>query len=65
VEVRVHGGLKRKSPSLVHKGIGKDMKRVRAELFGSRSTSGIRKPEACLIKLLDTLVHHYIDIDLP
>jgi len=63
VEVRVHSGSKRKATALVQKGIGKDIKRVRAELLGPGSTSGLKKLEACFIELLETSVCHDIDIN--
>ncbi|QCD97303.1 hypothetical protein DEO72_LG6g2013 [Vigna unguiculata] len=40
VEVHVHGGSKRKAVVPVKQGLGKDLKRVRATMLGSGSTSG-------------------------
>jgi len=64
VEVHVHGGSKRKALVSVQKGVRKDMKKVRVKLMGSTSTSGIIKPEACLIELPETFVRYDIDINL-
>jgi len=38
VEVRVHGGSKRKASILVQQGVGKDLKKVRFVLLESEST---------------------------
>ncbi|QCE11063.1 hypothetical protein DEO72_LG10g2296 [Vigna unguiculata] len=65
VEVRVNGISKRKTSIHIQKGIGKDMKRVNAKLLGSGLTSRIKKLEACLRELPETLVRRDIEINLP
>ncbi|QCD78751.1 hypothetical protein DEO72_LG1g2387 [Vigna unguiculata] len=45
-------------------GVGKDLKRVRATLIGSGSTSRVKKPEVSLIELLETTVCRDIEISL-
>jgi len=51
VEVHVHGGTKRKAELPPRPGKGKDVKKVRAALLGTGSTSGEKGPEAGLIEL--------------
>lgn len=46
----------------VQKGVGKDLKKVKAEFLGPGFTSGTKKPKACLIELLETTVRRDIDI---
>ncbi|QCD78931.1 hypothetical protein DEO72_LG1g2567 [Vigna unguiculata] len=64
VEVHVHGGTKRKAELSARPGKGKDVKKVRAALLGSGSSSGAKGPEADLIELRETSVRKDIDINL-
>jgi len=64
VEVHVHGGTKRKAELPARPGKGKDVKKVRAALLGSGSSSGAKGPEAGLIELPETSVRKDIDINL-
>ena len=65
VEVRVHGGSKRKAPIPIQQGIGKDLKKVRSVLLEPKSTSGTKKPKSCLIELSEATIRRDIDIHLP
>jgi len=42
----------------VQKGVGKDIKRVKAELLRPGSCFGIKRPEVGLLELLKTIVCH-------
>jgi len=64
MEVHVHGGSKRKVELSAKTGRSKDVKKVRAALLGPGSSSGAKGPKAGLIELLDTVVHHDIEINL-
>jgi len=64
VEVHIRGGSKRKMTVPAKQGVGKDLKRVRATLLGSGSTSRAKKPEACLIELSKTTVRRDNEISL-
>ena len=48
----------------VKHGVGKDLKRAKATLLGSGSTSGAKRPKACLIELPKTTVRWDIEISL-
>jgi len=65
VEVHVDGGTKRKAELPARPGKGKDVKKMRAALLGSGSSSGAKGPEAGLIELLKTSISKDIDINLP
>jgi len=45
VEIRFQDGTKRKVVVLVQKGVGKDIKRVKAKILGYGSSSRIKKPK--------------------
>jgi len=65
VEVHVHGETKRKAELPPRPGKGKDVKKVRAALLGTGSTSGEKGPEAGLIELPEISVRKDISITLP
>ena len=65
VEVHVHGGTKRKVELLPRPEKGKDVKKVRAALLGTRSSSGEKGLEAGLIELPEISVRKDISITLP
>ena len=65
VDVHVHGGTKRKAELPIRPGKGKDVKKVRAVVMGAGSTSGVKRPEAGLIKLPETTVQKDIEINVP
>ena len=65
VEVHVHGDTKRKAELPARPDKGKDVKKVRATLLWSGSSSGTKGPESGLIELPETSVRKDIDINLP
>jgi len=65
VEVHVHGGTKRKAEFPARPGKGKDVRKVRAALLGSGSSSGTKGLEFGLIELPKTSVRKDIDVNLP
>jgi len=65
VEVHVHGGTKRKAELPPRPGKGKDVKKVRAALLGTGSSSGEKGSEAGLIELPEISVRKDILITLP
>jgi len=65
VEVHVHGGTKRKAELPARLGKGKDLKKVRAALLGSGSSSRAKGPQSGLIELPETSIRKDIDINLP
>jgi len=64
VEVHVHDGTKRKAELSPRPEKGKDVKKVRATLLGTGSTSGEKGPEAGLIELPEISVRKDISITL-
>jgi len=70
LEVHIHGGTKRKAELLPRHNKGKDVKRVRAALLGTGSTSGVelasgeKGPESGLIELSEISVRKDITINL-
>jgi len=48
----------------VQKGLGKDIKRVRAKLLGLGSTYGSKKPEVRLLELPEKIIRRDIEISL-
>ncbi|QCD96232.1 hypothetical protein DEO72_LG6g934 [Vigna unguiculata] len=65
VDVHVHGGMKRKVELPARPSRGKDVKKVRAALLGSGSSSGTKGLEAGLTELLETTVWKDIEINMP
>ena len=64
VDVHAHRGTKRKAELPARPGKGKDVKKVRAALLGSGSSSGEKGPEARLIELSETIVRRDIEINV-
>jgi len=64
VEVHVHGDTKRKAEVPAKQGGGKDVKKVRATLLGSGSSSRAMKLEVGSIELPETTVRRDIKINL-
>ena len=60
----MHGGTKRKAELPASPGRGKDVKKVRAALLGSGSSSGAKGPKARLIELPETTVRKDIEINM-
>jgi len=60
----VHEGTKRKTELPARPSKGKDVKKVRATLLGSGSSSGGKGPEVGSIELPKTVVRHDIEINL-
>ncbi|QCE11262.1 hypothetical protein DEO72_LG10g2495 [Vigna unguiculata] len=65
VDMHVHGGTKRKAELLARPGKGKDVKKLRAVLMGSGSSSGGKGPEVGLIELPEMTVRKDIEINMP
>jgi len=64
VDVHVHCGTKRKAELPARPGRGKDVKKVRATLLGSGSSSGTKGLEAGLIELPEMTVRKDIEINM-
>jgi len=64
VEVHVHGDTKSKVELPARPDKGKDLKKVRAALFGPGSSSGAKGPESGLIELPETSIRKDININL-